>query len=234
MRLVSARELSPSVRELAFERTDGDLSFEPGQWVNLVMPLDEGKDDRRAYSIASPPGAAARFELAVTRVEDGPFSTKLHELTPGAELRAEGPQGFFTRPKDAGHASLFVATGTGLSPLRSMLLSALEAGAKEPLWLLFGVRKEADVLYSDELRALEAANPNVRVIVTLSQPGDGWTGASGYVQTHVERLLGELAAAGHTAHVYVCGLERMVKAVREVARKGVGLPREQVHSERYD
>ncbi len=231
---MSSRPLSPSVRELAFERTDGDVAFEPGQWLNLVLPLEDGSDDRRAYSIASPPGAAPRFEVAVTRVENGPFSSRLHDLPRGAELRAEGPQGFFTRPRDAGHASLFVATGTGLAPFRSMLCSALESGATEPLWLLFGVRGEEDVLYRDELARLPIEHDNVRVVVTLSRPSASWTGARGYVQDHVARLLGELAVAGHEPHLYICGLERMVKAVRDVARRELGLPRARVHSERYD
>ena len=127
--------------------------------------------------------------------------------------------------------SLFVATGTGFTPLRSMLLAAVAAGATEPLWVLFGVRHEADLLYQDELSELAKAHPNVRVEVTLSRPGPGYAGRAGYVQTHVQDLLGQIPGA---PHVFVCGLERMVKAVRDVARKDLGLPRDRVHSERYD
>jgi CDP-4-dehydro-6-deoxyglucose reductase len=71
-RLVDAQPLSPSVRGLTFERVDGSaFAFEAGQWVNLVLPLPEG-DLRRAYSIASAPGASPRFDLAVTHVTTGP------------------------------------------------------------------------------------------------------------------------------------------------------------------
>lgn len=231
----SIYDLAPSVRGLVLARADGEpLAFEPGQWVNLVLPLPGG-EIRRAYSIASPPYGTPRFELAVTRVTNGPGSGYLCDLPPGSTLRAIGPQGFFTRLPEEPSPALFVATGTGVTPLRSMMRAAIGAGSKVPLWLLFGVRREEDLLYRDELEALASEHPNVAVHFTLSQPADGWTGRRGYVQTHVPELLEQLAALGQgDPHVYVCGLEKMVKSVRNLTRKELGLPRERVHSERYD
>jgi ferredoxin-NADP reductase len=213
--------------------------FEAGQWVNLVLPKSEGGELRRAYSIASPPTGDPRFELAVTRVRGGPGSTFLHALAPGARLSVQGPQGFFTRPLAAAAPSLFVATGTGLTPLRSMMKDALAAGHAAPITLLFGVRHEEDVLYREELDRVAVESPLLRVEVTLSQPKDGWRGRRGYVQTHVEELYRDLAARGEAAgfgrpHVYVCGLLRMVGSVRDLLRKGMELPRQEVHTERYD
>ena len=233
-RVVSTRPLSPSVREIAFERTDGaPFEFEPGQWVSLLLPCPGG-EIRRAYSIASPPRHGATFEVAVTRVEGGAGSLALHALEPGQTVRVIGPQGFFTRPSDAPPA-LFIGTGTGLAPLRSML-HAQASGA--PVWLLFGARTEADLLYRDELAALARAHAGVRIALTLSQPGEAWGGRRGYVQTHARALYEELAAktqgGGAAPHVYVCGLERMVGAVRALFRQEMGLARQLVHSERYD
>jgi CDP-4-dehydro-6-deoxyglucose reductase len=234
-RLASARVLSPSVRELSFERTDGaPFAFEAGQWVNLVLPLAEG-ELRRAYSIASRPDGTPRFDLAVTHVKTGPGSTFLHALPPGSPLRAEGPQGFFTRPLGGEAPALFVCTGTGLTPLRSMLLDALAQGRTTPIWLLYGVRTEEEILYRDELVAAAREHPHVRFEVTLSRGSEAWLGRRGYVQTHVRELHGALASASATLpHVFVCGLERMVGAVRQLVRKEMGLPRQAVHSERYD
>jgi NAD(P)H-flavin reductase len=97
--------------------------------------------------------------------------------------------------------------------------------------VLLGVRHEDDLLYRDELEALAAAHSNLRFVPTLSRGDDSWSGRRGWVQTHVPDLW---RALGDDAHLYVCGLERMVKAVREVVRKELGAPRERVHSERYD
>jgi NAD(P)H-flavin reductase len=101
--------------------------------------------------------------------------------------------------------------------------------------LLFGVRHEVDQLYRDELTELSRSFPHFRALYTLSQPGPGWSGLTGYVQTHTEALWRELAATGHgEPHLYVCGLEHMVTAVRDLLRKQLGVDRKQVHSERYD
>jgi CDP-4-dehydro-6-deoxyglucose reductase len=236
-RLVTTRRLTPSVRELIFERTDGaPFQFDPGQWVNLVLPLPEG-EIKRAYSIASAPLAGSpRFELAVTQVEGGPGSQYLHAMKEGETLRAIGPQGLFTRGKDAALPSLFIATGTGLTPFRSMIQAALTAGHGAPLWLLFGARYEEDILYGNELSRWTAAHPHVRYEVTLSKATAGWTGRRGYVQHHASELVRDLRALGGGAdpHAYICGLDRMVGSVKDLLRNELALPRKHVHTERYD
>jgi CDP-4-dehydro-6-deoxyglucose reductase, E3 len=235
VRLVDKKTLSPSVCELTFERVDGSsFIFEAGQWVSLVLPLPAG-ELRRAYSIASPPSDTPRFDLAVTHVSGGPGSGYLHDMRPGTTLKAIGPQGFFTRPIDRSGPSLFIATGTGVTPLRSMMHAALESGDVNPLWLVFGVRTEEDILYLEELEELARERSNVRVIFTLSRGSDSWQGRRGYVQAHVSELWNELEALGlGKTHAYACGLQKMVGAVRDLLRKQLKVPREQVHAERYD
>jgi CDP-4-dehydro-6-deoxyglucose reductase len=128
-----------------------------------------------------------------------------------------------------------IATGTGLTPMRSMVGAAVAAGSRAPMWVLLGVRHEEDMLYRDELESLAQRYPYIRFEPTLSQPRGAWTGRRGYVQTHVRDLWGELAAVGDVKpHAYICGLQRMVGSVRDLLRKDMGLAREQVHSERYD
>jgi ferredoxin-NADP reductase len=235
VRIVSARLIAPAVRQIVLERVgDGVVDFDPGQWVNLVLPLSDG-EVRRAYSIASEPDGSNRFEIAVTRVETGAGSKYLHDLPEGSILGAIGPHGLFTRPADDAHPALFVGTGTGVTPLRSMIRAAIRRNAGGHLWLLLGVRYEDDILYRDEMDSFSKLHPEVRFVVTLSRPGQTWTGASGYVQNHVPGLLRELALeSGGAPHVYVCGLERMVKTVRELCRGELGVDRKRVHTERYD
>jgi CDP-4-dehydro-6-deoxyglucose reductase len=226
-RIAAARMLAPNVRELVLDR-GSPFSFEAGQWVNLHVPGME----KRAYSIASPPDGP-RFDLAVTLVEGGPVSTYLHSANIGSEIDVSGPQGFFAREKTG--PGLYIGTGTGVAPLRAMMKDALAKSEVRATWLLFGIRTEGDILYKDELDALAKAHPNVRVIYTLSRGSDAWMGLRGYVQTHAEALFRELEARGEgPPHAYICGLHRMVGAVRDLLRKKMSVPREQVHSERYD
>jgi ferredoxin-NADP reductase len=244
VRLIAARPLTPTVRELVFERVDGaPVVYEAGQWISLDIPQPSGTVVRRAYSIASAPGCAIpgddarvphRFELAVTHVEGGPGSTALHAMAVGTVLDAIGPQGFFIRREQ--HPSLFVATGSGLTPLRSMVRDALARGERSPMHVLCGVRTPEERLYAEEFEALAATLPHFRATYTLSRGADDWAGPRGYVQTHVRALYEELAAdpAREAPHVYICGLQKMVSAVRDVLRKEMDLPRQVVHSERYD
>jgi ferredoxin-NADP reductase len=233
-RVIAARSLTPGVRELVFERADGRaFHYEAGQWVNLVLPLPPG-ELKRAYSIASAPLGSPRFEVAVTRVAGGPGSEYLHTVEVGTTLHAIGPHGLFTRDPADPAPALFVATGTGVTPLRAMLQAALRAGSEAPMWILFGARFEEDILYRGEFEAL--ARSRIRYDVTLSRGGESWAGRRGYVQAHVPELHAALTAEspGAAPHVYICGLDRMVKTVRELCRHELGVDRKHVHIERYD
>lgn len=222
-RLVRARPLTPGVRELTFDPGPGH-AFVPGQWVNLFDPQGE----KRSYSIASAPRPDGTFDLAVTHVPGGPMSTLLHALPVGAELRMADAQGFFVLDPVV-RPVLMVATGTGLAPFRAMLQQLLAAPPTVSVWLIAGHRTEADLLYRDELESL--ALPTFRYWPTLSRGGPTWRGSQGWVQAHVPPAL---AALGTDVDVYVCGLTHMVHAVRDLCRRELGVPRKQVHAEKYD
>ena len=228
-RVVAVRALSPTVRSLSLDLGDATFAMRAGQWINIYVPTPGGLE-KRAYSIASGPDERP-VELAVTRVAEGAASPVLHALSPGAELAWDGPHGFFTRDEPARLApALFVATGTGLCPLRSMLRELSAAPLVVPVTLLFGVRSTADILWRDELEELAAREPNFRLELTLSRPDPGWQGRVGYVQLHVA----ELARSLQAPHVFICGLSPMVGAVRALCKTELGYDRKRVHSERYD
>ena len=226
-RLVAWRDIGPEVRHFLFEVPRiSRFEFAPGQFVSLSGELD-GKRITRAYSIASPPGGN-RFELSLNRVKEGVFSPHLFELDPGDAIRIKGPYGVFILPTPASD-SVFVATGTGIAPFRSMLRSRLPEDANHRFTLLFGCRYEAGLLYRDEFGQLERDHPNFRFLPAISRPGEGWPGRRGRVQQHLEEAL----AGRRDVDVYICGLKEMVNDVRE-RLAGMGFDRKQVHYERYD
>lgn len=224
--LRSARALTPDVRELTFAPTPW-VDHRAGQWVSLKIPQGE-ETLARSYSIASAPRADGTFDVAVTLVKGGPGSTFLHAMAPGESLSLGDPMGFFTLPDALEHPLLFVATGTGVAPMRAMLQDMIARDVAVPTTLLLGVRTAADALYADEFRAMAAAHPWLRFELTLSRPDDAWAGRAGYVQTH----LAELSAPG--CHAYVCGLNAMLKEVRRALKESLGFTRERIHTERYD
>ncbi len=231
VRLVGLRDLAPSVRALTWRCVDGEpLDYVSGQWVNLYVPSDAGVL-RRAYSIASAPDpeARARFEVAVTRVEGGHASLVLHDLELGATLELDGAHGFFTREATADAATLLVGTGTGVCPLRAMVDEALRQTTPPPIQLLFGCRSEQEILYAEDFARWAREHPSFTWRATLSQPSASWVGLRGYVQHHIAAVVGDARP-----HVYVCGLQKMIKEVRRVLKDELGYERRSIHSERYD
>ncbi len=230
--LVRARTLTSNVRELTFA-TSCDFLFEPGQWVNLFFPKfrnPQGAPLKRAYSIASAPRPDGTFDLAVTRVTDGPASTKLHCAELRESFNMSGPHGVFVlspliRPV------LLVATGTGVAPFRSML-QAVAMCSPQPITLLLGSRDERDILYREEFESLAQSTPRFVFCPTLSQANPAWSKRRGYVQAHLPKVL--LDTGSTNCDVYVCGLAEMVHDVRRVLLDELGVNKKDIHIERYD
>lgn len=225
--LVARTQVTPSVHHLVFRTSDGSaFDYLAGQWVKLT--LREGLS--RDYSIASAPDNTGRFELLVTHVEGGEGSHLLCTMEPGAQIEMHGPNGLFVREERHAHLpSIFIATGTGLAPLRAMMQEAARSETKAPLRLLFGCRTPEEILCDAEFQNMRLSS-DFQHRVTLSRPEPSWSGHRGYVQTHLREVSEGLAGA----HFYICGLRKMVDAVRSTLKEELGVDRTRVHSERYD
>lgn len=135
--------------------------------------------------------------------------------------------------------TIFIATGTGIAPIRSMLHWLFEFysdGRGRPssidqhnLWLIFGNRTEKDIYYHEEFLRLAAEHVNFHYFPTLSRGSAEWTGLRGYVQDHVASV----AQGRDDMHAYICGLEKMVRANRELL-KSLGWDRKSILYEKYD
>jgi ferredoxin-NADP reductase len=207
------------------------FSFVPGQWLSVKANTPDGEEMTRAYSIASPPSENGHVAFCLNRVQDGFMSNYLCNLDEGATITFQGPFGdFILRPplRD----TVFIATGTGIAPFRSMLhwlLTNSDRHQGRQFWLLFGARTEQDLYYHAEFEQLAAKHDNFRFLPTLSRADDNWKGLRGYVQQH----LGEIVGMRSDMHAYVCGLDKMVKANRELL-KGLGWDRTSIRYEKYD
>ncbi|RYE01102.1 MAG: FAD-dependent oxidoreductase [Sphingobacteriales bacterium] len=198
------------VKVAELERFD----FWPGQFVTLDLPIHEKPNRRwRSYSIASWPDGSNEFELLVVLLEGGAGTHYLFdEVKVGSELQFRGPQGVFTLPAELDRDLYFICTGTGIAPFRSMLHHIhLHNVPHRNLYLVFGTRQKRDLLYGEELRALEAELPGFRFIPTLSR--EEWDGCCGYVHAVYEDLVltGQAeSGALPPAHFYLCGWKAMV------------------------
>src|ERR1700690_1212238 len=106
-----------------------------------------------------------------------------------------------------------IAAGTGIAPFRSML-TEVAGNSPQPIVLLFGIRNESDILYRDEFETLAERAPWFAFHATLSRASSAWQGKRGYVQGHIGGILEGLG--GTDCDIYVCGLAKMVREVRNV------------------
>jgi ferredoxin-NADP reductase len=225
--LTGWRDLAPGVRHFDFELAGGgSLAFAPGQFLSLTAELD-GQAITRAYSLASAPDDA-RFSLCLNRVSDGLMSHHLFALRPGDPIEFKGPLGTFTI-RNPERDRIFVATGTGVAPFRSMLAHQFATGNRARTTLVFGVRYEDTVLYRDEFERWAREHSHLDFRPTLSRAGESWTGLRGHVQQHVLDAAGER----RDLDIYICGLKLMVDDMR-ARLKERGFERRQIITEKYD
>ena len=230
-RLVRSVALSELTRHLDFEMKGVPrFGFVAGQWLSFKTNKPDGEEIIRAYSMASPPDGDNTFALCLNRVQDGFMSNFLCDMKEGAEIGCQGPFGdFILRPplRD----TIFIATGTGIAPFRSMLRWLLRDESRhqgKQFYLVFGNRTEKDIYYHDEFVRL-AEHSNFHYLPTLSRGGPDWQGLRGYVQEHVPAI-----TQGRTdMHAYICGLDKMVKTNRDLL-KSLGWDRKSILYEKYD
>lgn len=225
-RVVRAVDLTHDVRQIDLQLVDPPtMHFTAGQFVSfsvhkegLPFPLT------RPYSIASPPTDARTMQLLLNLVPGGPGSTYLFSLKPGDEVRCDGPAGTFLLRDYPDRRMLFVATGTGIAPMRSMIRARLPSPT--PVVLLWGLRSERDLYYQDEFGELATQYPEFTFTTTLSRPSRQWTGEVGRVQHLVER---HVTAVDDLA-VYLCGNSGMIASVVSLIKaRGVC----SIHREQY-
>jgi len=220
------------------------FDFLAGQFVSTVAMDGRGKQQTRAYSIASAP-RGNQFDLCLNRVEGGFFSNLLADLTPGQDVQFHGPHGLFVLPQPLTDI-VMIATGTGVAPMRSFVEQLFPSETEDrsegrAIWLVYGTRHETELYYQKYFERIAAAHPNFHYVATLSRPHEGWSGLRGYVQQHVRTCLenyqGKHLPSGEGAplplHAYICGLNDMVSANRDLLKE-MGLEKKQIHFERYD
>ncbi len=213
-------QLTHDVRELGLRLTDpAEIHFKAGQFVSFEVPHPTlPRPATRAYSIASPPSQKGRITLLLNLIPGGPGSTYLFGLKEGDDTQFKGPAGSFYLKEDGQRDLLLVATGTGITPLRSMLDHLLESNFARSATLYWGLRSQKDLYYQKEFEALAAQHRNFHFITTLSRPEPGWTGATGRVTTLVEKQVSSVA----NLSVYLCGNSGMIGEVSAIiGQKGL-------------
>ncbi len=203
--------------------------FKPGQFVTLDLPIHEQRNKRwRSYSIASVPDNSNVIELLIVHLEGGLASGYIfNDVREGSTVTLRGPAGVFVLPPSLDKDLYLVCTGTGIAPFRSMLhyIHTNHVPHKQ-LHLIFGTRTQEDILYRDELTALQRELPGFSFHITLSR--ETWDGNMGYVHDVYERL----CAQKQPAMFMLCGWRPMIDEAKH-RLVAMGYDKKDIHAELY-
>jgi len=206
-----------------------NFDFTPGQFITMDLPIDTKPNKRlRSYSIASWPNGTNVFELIIVLDRQGAGTHFIFDhLTTGSTIKFRGPQGVFKLKEPLTKDIFLVCTGTGIAPFRSMVHHIFEQGiAHQHIWLIFGCRTQADLLYHDEMKSLQEKMPGFSYIPVLSR--EKWEGRTGYVHAVYEELCADRKPAGF----FLCGWKGMVdEATARILDMGYAKP--DIHTEIY-
>lgn len=214
-KVIRIEDETPTTKRFWVEVEDVEsLDFRAGQFVVMDLPIGEKRRERwRSYSIANAPDGSNVLEFCIVLLEGGKGTTWFfEEVEVGTPIRMKAPSGMFYLPEKIETDLVFICTGTGVAPFRSMIQD-LHAQKKShrSIHLIFGTRYAEGILYRKEFEKLMEEMPGFRFDVALSREENEldfpFGVRQGYVHTvYLERY--KTVFADH--HFYLCGWQNMI------------------------
>lgn len=204
------------------------FAFRPGQfaWI-LTERSSPFALTYHPFSICS--SAENTQTVSFTIKADGDFTREIGTLQPGTTVYLDGPWGKFSMDRHQGPGFVFIAAGVGVTPMLSMLRTLVDRADRRPCYVFLGNRDEGTMTCRDEIEQLKG-RVDLKVVHVLSHPGPGWTGATGHIDADL--LERHLPARRNSLQYFICGPVSMMDATEDALAQ-LGVPREQVHSERF-
>jgi len=227
------RDLTHDIKEVTLSLQDPpEISAKAGQFIQFQVPEYELTDEEvyRAYSMSSAPSDSRHIELEIRLVPNGICTTYVHNyLKEGDTVLVNGPYGdFYLRDTDAD--IICIAGGSGMAPIKSILLDMTDKGISRKTRYFFGARTQDDLFLQDEMQRLEGVLPDFEFIPALSEPKEGsnWDGETGLITDVVRRR----AENAENAEAYLCGSPGMIDACIKVLTE-LGMPEEKIYYDKF-
>jgi CDP-4-dehydro-6-deoxyglucose reductase len=217
---------TPRTRIISLDLSKEPFAFRAGQAVMIGL---KGSQLRKPYSIASAPWELEKTGTlqVLAQIEDsGGLDPHLELAAPGTELDLEGPFGSFGLPAESSGPLLFVAGGTGIAPLRSMLIERLARPTSAPIALVYSARAAEEFGFRTELDALAAARRITAYFTVTRDPS--WPGRKGRID---QALLRE-SLPDTSAICFLCGPPAFISDTGAMLRT-LGVADEKILVERY-
>jgi len=207
----------------------GGFTFQPGQFAWLTLNITPLSMREHPFSMSSSGDRADRLEFGIKAIGD--FTSRIKDVQPGTRAYLDGPYGVFTTERYWDSAGfVLIAGGIGITPIFSILLTAVERNDDRPFLLIYAASSWEDITYREELEALKEAL-DLAIVYVLRKAHDDWEGETGYVdqavlEKHIPRHRG-------SRHYFVCAAPVMMDAV-ERALFELEVPVTNVHMEHFD
>ncbi len=231
--VTKVRVASDRVKLFTLEVPTGG-NFKAGQHYDVRLTAPDGYQAQRSYSLASSPGDTNLIEIAIELIDDGEVSSYFHDsVEPGEMIEVRGPiGGHFTWEPSHTKSSIFVAGGSGIAPIISMLRHRFTVKNNAPALLLFSVRTEDDILYREELERMSDNDPSLHVVTTITRgTSKDWIGNTRRIdQGMIDSALVNTGVKPESA--YVCGGSGFVESIADILLD-TGLDFNQIHIERF-
>ena len=232
-KVASIRDLTHDIKEVVVTLLDpNEVDFRAGQFMQIKVPEYELSSEEvyRAYSISSQPSERNKVEFEIRLVPNGICTTYVHKyLKEGDEITINGPYGEFSL-RDTEREVVCIAGGSGMAPIKSILLDMKDKGINRKTRYFFGATSKKDLFLLDEMKQLEQDLPDFTFIPALSspEPEDQWEGETGLITKVLEKHL----ESGDNVEAYLCGSPGMINAcIKVLTEKGV--PEELIYYDKF-
>jgi glycine betaine catabolism B len=225
---------TPTIKRFVFEVSEqDDFCYLPGQWIDLFLEID-GKVQVGGYSLTSVPGDVnTRIELAIQSSDKHPVTHYLcEEAQPGLQVKISQGQGACVYDPDMGEQLVLIAGGVGITPLMSILRSAVMLSPDAPVALLYSAHKSEDFAFAKEIQALAEQHENVLAVFTCTETTDEPLPDWVHFNQRIDTAFLKDKNLPLTAHYFICGPQRMIAEVEEGLLE-LAVPAGQIHYEKW-
>jgi predicted ferric reductase len=204
------------------------MRFRPGQFAWLTILRSPFSIREHPFSFSSSALQPDRVMLSVKELGD--FTSTIKDIQPGTRAYLDGPYGAFTIDYHAAPGYVFIGGGVGITPFMSMLQTLADRNDQRPIWMFYGSRNWETTTFREQIEEMQE-RLNMKVIFVLEEAHDGWEGETGYLTSQL--FARELPVNRHELEYFVCGPNIMMEVV-EASLTELGIPAEQIQSERFD
>jgi len=214
-----------NVKSFRFPRPPS-FDYKAGQFMFITIKSGEQKM-KKHFTISSSPTEKDFIEFT-KKLTGSEFSNALDTLKVGDRTIVEAPYGVFTFEGEFEKIGM-LSGGIGITPLRSMCKYCTDVQLETEITLLYGNHFERDIVFRREFEEMQERNKNLKVVFTVSEPNEGWTGYRGRINAQtVEKEIPDYMERVF----YTCGPPTMVEAMDRLL-KDLGVPQEQIKKENF-